>query len=47
MGTIKGNILIIGNKEYTIRYITISVVVCDTDELEGKFGDEFPIENLS
>ena len=40
---VQGKTLIYKNKEYIIRYMTSQNVVCNTDELFGKFGDEFPI----
>jgi hypothetical protein len=46
MATIDGNYLINKGKSFKIRYMTASSVVCDTDELFGKFGDEFPIQDI-
>ena len=34
--------LTVNGKAYRVRYYNDRLVVCDTDELEGKFGDEYP-----
>ena len=34
--------LTIDGKAYRVRYYTADTVVCDTDELQGKFGDQYP-----
>lgn len=49
MATIQNRKLIIDNKEYKIRYIltTRCVVVCETDELEGVFKDEYPLAKVT
>ena len=35
-------ILTVNGKDYRVRYYTADTVVCETDELQGKFGDEYP-----
>lgn len=47
MATIKGNILTVNGKEFKIRYTTETRVVIMGDELEGMFGDEFPISKVT
>ena len=34
------------NKKYRVRYWSKDVVVCDTDKLDGKFGDEYPLSDV-
>lgn len=34
--------LTVNGKAYRVRYYTADTVVCDTDELQGKHGDEYP-----
>lgn len=35
--------LTVMGKDYRVRYYNDDKVVCDTDELQGKFGDEYPM----
>jgi hypothetical protein len=35
--------LTINKKTYKVRYYTVDTIVCETDELQGKFGDQFPL----
>ena len=44
---IKDKTLTVNGKDYKIRYTTPLKVVCDTDELQGEFGDEFPLSKIS
>ena len=34
--------LTVNGVAYRVRYYTADTVVCDTDKLQGKHGDEFP-----
>jgi len=51
MATVKGDTLTVNGKEYKIRYTTPHKnphkIICNTDELQGEFGDEFPISKIS
>lgn len=40
-GTLK-----VGGNVYKVRYCTSKFVVCNTDELQGKFGDEYPVDKV-
>ncbi len=31
---------------YRVRYYNDDKVVCDTDKLQGKFGDEYPMSSV-
>ena len=42
-GKLDSETLFYKGKYYKIRYITAECIVLDTDELFGKFGDEFPL----
>jgi hypothetical protein len=35
--------LTVNGVAYRVRYYNDRVVVCDTDKLKGKFGDEYPM----
>ena len=47
MATIKGDILTVNGKEYKIRYVSGNRIVVMGDDLEGMFGDEYPLNKVN
>jgi hypothetical protein len=43
-GRIEGETLFYKGKYYKIRYVQPETLILDTENLFGKYGDEFPLE---
>lgn len=46
MASLNAKQLTVNGIIYAVRYMTETKVVCDTDELQGEFGDEYPLKDV-